>query len=238
MLKLTFSFILFPVFAFAQAVQKPCVEEKITLLQEFVPTSFEERSTVGKDQIEPLRLKISEFLKSDPKLVPTDVMVVSSSAKLPFQVLVSGKRVSDPQSNSRNLSLAQDRARFTAQVLGEIQKSNSSYSKISFFSKSELSGPDFVEKDLNQRFVTKMTENYPAMVKELYKENKALYEKEALVKSPEELMDEQKFPNLYQAKYKPFQGFRLTISGYHKDKLKCSDKASEASPTKAKASKQ
>jgi hypothetical protein len=43
------------------------------------------------------------------------------------------------------------------------------------------------------------------------------------VKSPQELMDETKFVNYYQAKFKAFQGFKLSILGHIKSELKCSE---------------
>ena len=56
-------------------------------------------------------------------------------------------------------------------------------------------------------------------------------------------MNESRFSNLYQAKYKPFQGFKINISGYKKDSMKCPDTvkggAGNTKPASAnKASKQ
>jgi hypothetical protein len=77
---------------------KECVDEKVTLYSEFVPTSFDEgRSTVGADQIEPVKVKIINFVKSNPELIVTDISVTASSSKTPFNTVIGGKKVIDPK---------------------------------------------------------------------------------------------------------------------------------------------
>lgn len=218
---------------------KECIEEKITLYSEFVPTNFDEgRSTVGKDQLDPVKEKISSFISAHPEMIVTDVSVTSSSSKTPFHITVAGKKKIDPESDKRNLALAEQRSGFASQALSEIQKSSSALTKVNFTTKAELAGPDFTPTDLNTRFMTKMTKGYKEKIQALYEENKKIYEEQALTKSAEELMDDKKFVNFYQAKYKPFQGFRIAISGYKKEQMKCSDHSGSKKAEPAKASKQ
>lgn len=199
-----------------------CKEEKIVLFKEFVPTNFEEgKSTVGQDQVEPIRKKVLNFINSNPDMIVTDVSVTSSSSKTPFHAMVGGKKVIDPKSNEKNLSLAQERAQFAEKVLTEIKNSSSQLKNINFQTKAELSGPDFEPIDLNDRFVTRMTPGYVERIEALYQKNKKFYEEQALKSSANELLDEKQFGNLYQAKFKPFQGFRIVINGFKKEEMKC-----------------
>jgi hypothetical protein len=210
----------------------PCVEEKLSLYSEFVPLNFKEgESTTGIDQIDPVKEKIKAFILANPNMVITDVSVTSSSSRTPYyKVGAGGKKVLDPESDQRNKTLADERAKFAEQALNELKGSSSELSKVNFEIKSALAGPEFIAMDLNNRFVTKDSPDYAKKVQEVYDANKELFEKEALVKSPSDLMDEKRFSNLYQAKYKPFQGFKINISGYKKESLKCGE--SGGAPTK------
>jgi hypothetical protein len=202
----------------------PCVEEKMILYSEFVPLNFDEgRSTVGAEQLDPVKAKIQKFISSNPNMVITDVSVVSSSSKTPFHKLVGGKKVIDPESDQKNLALAQERAVFAQKALDEIKASRPELSKVKCETKPVLAGPDFTPTDLNNRFVTKMTPDYENKVRQMYKEFQEILSKDALIKSPEELLKEERFSNLYQVKYKPYQGFRINISGYKKESMKCTE---------------
>jgi hypothetical protein len=202
----------------------PCVEEKMILYSEFVPLNFDEgRSTVGAEQLDPVKAKIQKFMSSNPNMVITDISVVSSSSKTPFHKLVGGKKVIDPESDQKNLALAQERAVFAQKALDEIKASRPELSKVKCETKPVLAGPDFVPTDLNSRFVTKMTPDYENKVRQMYKEFQEILSKDALIKSPEELLREERFSNLYQVKYKPYQGFRINISGYKKESMKCTE---------------
>ncbi len=218
---------------------KECVEEKLTLYSEFVPTSFDEgRSTVGADQIEPVKTKIIHFVKSNPEMVVTDISVTASSSKTPFHTLIGGKKMIDPKSDERNLSLASERALFASKVLNEVKTSNVQLSRITFETKAALAGPDFDQADLNIRFVTKMTPGYLERVEAIYKKHEKLFKEEALKNSPMDLLDEKEFVNLYQAKYKPFQGFRIHIRGHKKEDMKCLELTTGEKKSKEKTSKQ
>lgn len=225
-------------------VKKPeeCIEEKVTLFSEFVPTNFEEgRSTVGKDQIEPVKAKIMNFINSNPNMIVTDISVVSSSSKTPFTSIVNNKKVIDPKSDEKNLALANQRSGFASQVLDEMKASSSDLSKVNFNVKSELAGPDFSEEDFNLRKVSSTSVGYADKLKQIFESNKDVFATQALRKNPEELMDAKQFPTLYHAKFKPFQGFRITINGYVKEKMKCSEQSSSkgsSSGGKGSASKQ
>lgn len=219
-------------------VPEACVEEKLTLYSEFVPLNFEEgRSEVGIDQIQPVKAKIKAFIDSNPTMIITDVTVTSSSSKTPFHISVGGKKVIDPNSDARNMSLAQDRARYASQSMNELKSSSSALANVNFSAAAVLAGPDFTPKDLNNRFVTKQTKDYEKQVHAVYEELKDSLTNDALIKSEKELLDESRFTNLYQVKYKPFQGFRVSISGYKKELMKCTDKTdAKAKPASGSSS--
>lgn len=223
----------------AKNIPKECVEEKVSLHSEFVPTNFDEgRNTVGRDQVEPIKTKILAFIKGNPGMILTDVVVTSSSSKTPFNITIAGKKMIDPNSNAKNLSLAKERALFAENVLTEIKESSSQLSHVNFLTAFELAGPDFDSMDLNDRFVTRMTPGYLERLDALFQRYKKLYEEQAYKTSAQDLMNEKEFVNLYQAKYKPFQGFRIHIKGYKKEDMKCLDPDDVGTPADPKNSKQ
>lgn len=229
-----------PEFDIRKNLPKECKEEKLVLYSEFLPTSFDEgRSTVGKDQIEPIKQKVLNFIQSNPGMIVTDVAITSSSSKTPFHTVIGGKKVIDPKSNEKNLALAQERAHFAETVFSEIKGSSSQLKNVNFQAKAELAGPEFEPRDLNDRFVTRMTPGYLEKIEAVFQKNKKLYEEQALKTSSSELLDEKKFVNLYQAKFKPFQGFKIVINGYKKEEMKCLEIIdADTKPGTRKASKQ
>jgi hypothetical protein len=219
-------------------IPKECVEEKVVLYSEFYPANFDEgRSTVGRDQVEPIKKKIADFLKSHPEVIPTDITVISSSSKTPFYKNVGGKKVIDTESDKRNLSIAKERAFFVERALSEIKESSSLYKTIAFTAKAELAGPDFVPTDLNDRFVTRMTPGYVEKIESMYKKYEKSFKDQALKESAMDLLDEAQFVNLYQAKFKPFHGFKIVVTGHVKEDMKCTD-LTEKEPASSKASRQ
>lgn len=190
-----------------------CSEEKSVLYSEFVAGDFDKRSSVGRDEVEPVKKKIEAYLKSVPEkeITVTDVAVTASTAKLPSYTTVNGKKVIDPKSDEKNFSLLLERSFFVEKALKEIK-----FPGVQFKTSAELSGPEFSPLDLNARFVTAMTPGYAGRVGTLFKDHKKEFSEKALIKSPEELLDGKKFVNLYQAKYKPFHGFRISVTGIKK----------------------
>jgi len=229
-----------PEFDIRKNIPKECKEEKIVLYSEFLPTSFDEgRSTVGADQVEPIKQKVLNFIQANPDMIVTDVSVTSSSSKTPFHTIVGGKKVIDPKSNDKNLALAKERSDFAEKVFNDIKQSSSQLKNINFQTKAELAGPEFEPMDLNDRFVTRMTPGYIEKIESLYQKNKKLYEEQALKTSSNDLLNEKQFVNLYQAKFKPFQGFRIVINGYKKEEMKCLEVIdADTKPGTQKASKQ
>ncbi len=214
--KFTLFLFLIPALSFGAVSLQPrttCSEEKVSLYKAFVPTDFIDRASVGRDQVEPLRAHIINFITANPAARITDIVVTASSAKLPFYILSGKRKVIDPQSMTRNATLARERSEFALALLREIKVSKSQLSGSQISTRSELGGPDFARIDLNARFVTPMTPGYSDQVRSFYSENKTIYENQALQSSVDPLLVESDYPNLYQVKFKPFQGLRLEISG-------------------------
>lgn len=204
-----------------------CVEDIGILYSEFVPLNFDEgRSEVGGAQTDPVKDKIKAFILANPNLVITDVSVTSNSSRTPFyKTGPKGKKIIDPDSDKRNTNLASERSRFAARALDDLKNSSSELGAVNFETKFTLAGPAFNPSDMNNRSITKQSPGYEKKITEIYNANKELLQSEALVMSASELMDQKKFSNLYQAKYKPFQGFKIIISGHKKDMSKCGDKS-------------
>lgn len=206
-----------------------CVEESKLLHDEFIPIDFDKgRSTVGADQVEPVKLVLQKFVSDHSTIVITDVEIISSASKTPFYLTQGKKKVLDPQSDKKNFNLAKDRVSFVEKAFEEIKK-NSSFQKVKLHTKAMLSGPDFSSKDLNDRFVTQMTEGYEDKIEKLYQLHKTDFEEVALKKDSKDLLKQDQFVNLYQAKFKPFLGFKLSIKGYKKEDMKCLTPATKKS---------
>jgi hypothetical protein len=211
--------ILMPIFSVMAITD--CQEQKQELYSEFVPTHFDKgRTTVGADEIDPVKLKIENFIISNQDLLLTDISVHSYSSRAPFFM---SKTQLDPKSDEKNFILAQERSVFVEKALQELKKSRSELSETIIRTQSSLAGPAFERMDLNTRFVTRMTPGFEEKIKSLFIENKELFKQEALISSADMLLNEQKYVNYYQAKFKPFQGFKISIYGYKKDQLKCSE---------------
>jgi hypothetical protein len=228
-----------PVYDPRKNLPKECVEEKRILLQEFQMAFFDEgRNTVGQDQVDPLKQKISQFIKSQPDLIVTDVIVTSSSSKTPLYATINGKKMIDPDSNVKNLSVATERAKYVLRMLNEIKTSHSQFQTINFEARAELAGPEFEPRDLNDRFVTRMTPGYMERIESMYKKYQKEFQEVAMTPASTELFDENKFVNLYQAKFKPFHGFSLVLRGHNKQEMKCLDQSANAKKEKVSTSKQ
>ncbi len=210
--------------SFSVMALSDCQEQKQELYAEFIPTHFDKgRTTVGADEIDPVKSKIQNFIISNQDLLITDISVHSFSSRAPFFM---SKTLLDPKSDEKNFSLAQERSVFVKKALQELKKSRSELSEATIQTQSSLAGPAFERMDLNTRFVTKMTPGYEEKIRSLFVENKELFQQEALIPDAEMLLNEQKYVNYYQAKFKPFQGFKISLYGYKKDQLKCSASSS------------
>jgi hypothetical protein len=186
------------------------------LLSIFIPLDFEtQRSSVGLDQVEPLKMSIKNFIQANPHSVITNISVISSSSRFPVYKMIldkhkKPKKVIDPDSIMIISKLVEERGGFAKKILSE-------FKSIDFKISSQLSGPDYNPVDLNERFVTRMTPEFEKKVEEAFKKHEHAYTNLALKKKHSELLDEKEFPNLFLVKYKPFLGFKLTISGCEKE---------------------
>jgi hypothetical protein len=229
---------LIPDFDLAKHIPDRCKDEKKNLLSDFIQTPIDDaRTRVGLDDAEPVRKKIIEFMKANPDWIVTDISVTASAAKVPFYHLVNNKKAIDPKSNERALALAKDRSTFISKILSELKASHSKLAQVTLKSPATLAGPDFDPRDLNDRFVTRMTASYFEKIAATFGKHKKLYETEAFKHSHDEFFDESLYPNLFQVKYKPFQGYRIEITGYKKEEMKCLDNPA-IQKNKAQTSKQ
>lgn len=216
---------------------EPCVEEIKVLHSEFVPVNFEEgSSTVKSSELKPVKQKIEDFISGHSNLVITNIDVTSSSSKTPFYKTEGGKKVYDKAySDAKNLTLAESRASIAQTALDSIKTGHPELNEAKYTTAGAIKGPDFDKDDLSDRSVTSKDPKYKALVEKLYSEYKEMLAQDAMVKSSQELQDTKRFTNLYEAKYKPYQGFKIVISGYSKETRKCGEK--DVSPAKTQSQK-
>lgn len=217
--------------------KEPCVEEIKVLHEEFVPLNFSEgSSTVGNTQVKPVKEKIEAFVQGKTGIVITDIQVTSSSSKTPYLKTEGGKKVYDKDySDRKNLELAEKRAGFAKISLGAIISENPDLDKASYSATGAINGPDYSAEDANLKSITSKDSNYKTKIEALYSENKNSLAKEAMIKSSSDLMDEARFTNLYDAKFKPYQGFKITIKGFSKNSRKCPEENATGTAGKASA---
>lgn len=213
----------------------PCVEEIKVLHSEFVPMNFEEgSSTVKSSEIKPVKQKIEDFISSHGNIIITNIDVTSSSSKTPFYRTEGGKKVYDKgYSDGKNLALAESRAGFAQSALDSIKSGHPELNEAKYSTAGAIHGPDFDKDDLSDRTVTSKDPQYKTQVEKLYAAYKEMLAQDAMVKSSSELLDTKRFTNLYEAKYKPYQGFKIVISGYSKETRKCGDKDQTSEATKS-----
>lgn len=201
----------------ARRIPSDCVEDKMVLEQKFMPTDFEDRSTVGEDQVEPLKKYLEDYIKNNPETIVTELEVTSSSAKVPFYIVKNGKKVIDPDSHKKNAKLAQERAFFAKKVLEKMKGSRSDYSKIEMSFKAALAGPEFKPTDLNERFVTRMTPGYLERIEALYKKHEKEYQNKALKAAAYELLDAESSPICIRQNLNPFKDLSLPFQVIRKN---------------------
>ncbi len=203
-----------------------CVEEISVQYSEFVPVNFDEGSAAlpqksseaNKKDVDPVKAKIADFIGSHPDIQITNIDVTSSSSKTPFYK--PNKVFDKDYSDKKNLELAQSRAEVAKRILTGMP----GLAKAKQTTAGAITGPEFDEKDLKLREFVPGSSDYKALVAKFYAENQKLLAEDAMIKSEQELLDKNRFANLYEAKYKPYQGFKVVISGFSKAKRKCGDK--------------
>jgi hypothetical protein len=188
------------------AISNGCSETRQKLFEEFLPIDFEkERRAVGEDQLNPVMLKLRNFAASTQDKI-TDIEIRISSSKVPFYMTQGKKRVLDPESSKISEKLLSDRKDFALKSIKKLQEGSLLLKDSKFTIETKIDGPEFLPLDLNLRFVT-----------------------------PESPMSKGKdlkgYPNLFQAKFRPFEGFFLTVFGNNN----CSKKSSpQLAPTAIK----
>jgi hypothetical protein len=218
---------------------KACQEKKIKLHSDFEVLDFDsDRLTLGESQVLPVKEIVKEFVISHPEMVVTDIAIVASSSRAPLYKSVAGKKVIDPESDKRNLSLAEERSRFANKVFSDLKNENFNFKNIRFRHKAELAGPEFSPVDFNSRFITRLTPGYLQKVEALYNEFEKRFNVQAITHSYQDLIDEKKYPNLFLAKFKPFHGFRIIFIGFKKNEMKCLNETKSKSKSKAKSIRQ
>ncbi len=199
-----------------------CEAEKKNLLFEFLPAPFDgDRITVRPDEVAPVRALVAGFLAGSPDHLVTDVAVTVTTSRTPFTVTVDGRAVLDPKSDEKNLALASRRVLHVDRIFEELRTAHPQRASIAFRAKAELAGPAFRPMDLNDRFVTRMTPGYVEKIEALFRSSEREFRERALVTGPGDLLDEKKYVNLYQARFKPFHGYRVLVRGFRKDELRC-----------------
>jgi hypothetical protein len=222
----------------AKSEPKECVEEITVLHEEFVPMNFAEGvATAGNDQVKKVKQRVEDYVSRSGGVKITDVEVVSSSSKTPYRKSVGGKLVFEKEySDAKNLELANRRAGFANSSLASVIQAQPELKDAKYSASGAINGPDYSEADAALKNITNKDPDYKAKVEAFYQENKEMLLKDSMIKSSAELMDAERFTNLYDVKYKPYQGFKITVKGFSKATRKCPDMATSGTTSTAPGS--
>lgn len=212
---------------------KECFEEKEFHHYKIVPTPFNEGElsastpsdeSLGKEA-EPVKDLINGLFLEHPNLTISEILVESSSSKTPFYIKSGEAWIIDPKSHDRNANLAQKRADQAEVLLTKFKSTNPVISNVTIKVSAGVNGPEFTNDKKYLKSIKSKDLTYKEKARNyfsLYHSNKTENEVKFIEKF-EELMDTSKYQDLYQAKYKPYQGFRVTVHGYTKEKVKCEE---------------
>lgn len=177
------------------------VSEQV-LFKKFIPTAFGIRSrTIDRKDAEAVIKEVKNFKLAEPraKITRLEILTCTSDYNLPQTII--------PNKINEHVALASERNEMVKSALAKAYP----YAVIAT---SKLCGPKFEKKDLNDRFITKESGPlYAAKLNALHSDvefTKSLKE-EALIENSASLVEIYSSPFL--AKYKPFQGIRLSIWG-------------------------
>ena len=184
------------------------VSEQV-LFKKFIPTAFGIRSrTIDQRDADAVIKEVQNFKLSEPlaKISRLEILTCASDYNLPQTII--------PNRKNEHVLLAKERNEMIKIALTKAYP----YTVIAT---SKLCGPKFEAKDLNDRFITKESGPlYAAKLNALHSDaefTKSLKE-EALIENSASLVEMYSSPFL--AKYKPFQGIRLSIWGELKESKK------------------
>jgi hypothetical protein len=181
------------------------VSEKI-IFKKFIPTAFGIRSrTIDRKDADAVIKEIKNFKLAEPlaKISRIDILTCTSDYNLPQTII--------PNRKEEHVQLAKERNEM-------VQKALINAYPYAVVAESKLCGPRFKTADLNDRFITKQSGPlFASKLNELH--NSAEFtqslKEEALIDDSATLVDAYSSPFL--AKYKPFQGIRLSIWGELKE---------------------
>lgn len=177
------------------------------IFKKFIPTAFGIRSrTIDRKDADAVIKEVKNFKLSEPKakISRLEILTCTSDYPLPHASITSRKV-------NEHMQLAQERSEMIKSTLSK------SLPHV-VVATSKVCGPKFNPEDLNNRFVTK--ESGPLLAlkfNELHGDEEFIksLKEEALIENSGLLVDI--YPSPFLAKYKPFQGIRLTIWGKVKE---------------------
>lgn len=195
-------FLMMGIFLSAGAFAQDEKTEEI-LHQEFIPTAFGVKSrTLDKKDAEAVMKAIEKFKHSAPKaeISRLELLTCASDYRLP-PITLTDKKINE------HWYLAKER---NDMVMKELEKNF----KLPVTGQARVCGPEFEPTDLNDRFVTKESGTiYEARFQQLLKDPVFVQQlkEEASIENGEVLKS--LYPSAFLAKYKPFQGIRLSVWG-------------------------
>lgn len=193
--------------------QDNCEDGEKILEQKFFPAPFGKKArNIDVSEAEGVVKHIKQFQLNHPNSIVSKIEVLSCTSSVPLPPL----SLTDRRENE-HLDLAMQRALLLKK---ELNKHNF---------KSEVAhrvcGPEFKPLDKNLRFIVKGNSGalYEQAYAEIQKTENLLdqYKEEALIESFDEI--KKNYPAPFEAKYRPFQGYRVKITG----RIRCAGEKSK-----------
>jgi hypothetical protein len=189
-------------------IQASAEEVEVLLHREFLPTAFGIKSrTIDIKDGELVAKAIENYKVQNPnaEILRIELQTCTSDYRLP-QSTLTARRLNEHE------QLAEERH---SMIRDHLVRST----KIFPSGHHKVCGPKFETKDLNDRFISKESGAiYEEKFKQLIHDESFVQQLkvEALVDDPEVL--KKKYPTIFLAKFKPFQGVRLSLYGRLKKK--------------------
>lgn len=207
---------------------EPCKEEQKVEKEANVFADFETgESILSQKQIDDVVAGVAKLRSENANLTVTDIVIYAVSSNSPFG---SCKGAEDPEScnYTKNLALANKRAESGQKAVGAALRKDVKLANASISFGGKVGGPAYsaLDDDLKRMKIS------AERISEMKARYESIYASEAIMDDAQ-MSEPTKMKNMFDVKFKAFQGFKIVIKGFDSKIVDCADrKGVEASGKK------
>jgi len=199
---------------------EPCKEEKKVSKSANVFADFK----TGESILQPAQTTaviegVRKLRKDNVNIIVTDIEILAVSSHSPYRGCEKSKEGPEECNYKRNLALANLRARSGMNAVVEAIRTDENFKNASISTGGKVSGPLYSKIDVglkSQKVTNELMEKMKASFPDMYKSDAIL--------SEEEMKDPKRIENMFDFKFKPFQGFKIIIKGFDTETYDCDDR--------------